>query len=103
MPDRSGEPRVNRGEPLVDEDVVPSDAYLSHGRTRIARARLDRDLSQQELAERARLSPRTIERLDRGELDNPGIRHIIRLASVLEVPVEALVEDDWRDPLWRPN
>jgi transcriptional regulator with XRE-family HTH domain len=82
---------------------MPSDAYLSHGKTRVARARLDRDLSQDELASLARLSPRTIERLDRGELDNPGIRHILRLANVLDVPVEQLVEDEWRDPAWRPN
>ena len=82
---------------------MPADALLSHGRTRIARARLAANLSQEELAERSGLAPRTIERLDRGELDNPGIRHIVRLAAVLDCPAEQLIEDAWRDRSWRPN
>lgn len=82
---------------------MPADALLSHGHTRIARARLDANLSQEELAQRSGLAPRTIERLDRGELDNPGVRHIVRLATVLGCSVEQLIEDGWRDRSWRPS
>ena len=57
---------------------------------RIKAARVGR-WTQLSLALEANVSPSTIARWERGEL--PPVRELMRLAAILEIPVERLVED----------
>lgn len=56
----------------------------------LSRLRLDRGLSQQELAERAGVSVREIKRLEAGEA-SPSWRTIVRLAKAFEVKEQTLL------------
>lgn len=58
---------------------------------RIKRARLRQGWTQLQLALEADVSPSTVTRWERGGL--PPMRELIRLAAVLNVPAEDLVED----------
>lgn len=49
-----------------------------------------RELPQQELAERVGVSPRTLARLEHGEVSDPGIGQVRALADVLGVTVDWL-------------
>src|SRR6266498_3927614 len=57
---------------------------------RIKGARLQKGWTQFQLAVEAHVSPSTVTRWERGGL--PPMRELIRLAEVLEVPAETLVE-----------
>lgn len=65
--------------------------------TRIEQRRLAAGLSQEELAERSRLSVRTLQRLEHGEMENPSIRYLANLAIVLGCELEDLIEPEWRE------
>lgn len=64
-------------------------------RSRIASVRAERDLSQAELARRAGIPLRTLRSIERGEVWNPGIRHLANLALALECPLERICEPVW--------
>lgn len=64
--------------------------------TRISFWHTARRISQRELARRTGISEKTIERLDQGRSPNPSIRHLLAIAHVLRVPLEELIEEDWR-------
>jgi transcriptional regulator with XRE-family HTH domain len=67
----------------------------------MATARIAARLSQVELAKRTGISVSTIQRLEAGDVANPGIRHLLAISEELGCTLEHLVEDDWRPP--RPS
>lgn len=69
--------------------------------TRIAKARQARRLTQPELAKRAEISLRTLQRIEMREMDNPPIRYLANLAIVLGCELEDLIEPEWRE--WHRN
>lgn len=62
---------------------------------RIAAVRAERGLTQHELADRAGLSLRTLQRLERLEVANPPVRHLIACAEALNVPLSDVLEPSW--------
>lgn len=42
-----------------------------------------------------------VKQLDRNEVENPSLRHLVNLARVFEVPVEELFEERWLE--WYPR
>jgi transcriptional regulator with XRE-family HTH domain len=64
--------------------------------TRLARVRLASGLTQRDLVEATGMSRSVYWRLERGRIDNPPLRHLTNCALVLGVPVEELIEDEWR-------
>jgi len=66
--------------------------YISGDRLR--KVRDERLLSQRELAERAGLSPTTIQKLESGRVDEPHPRTIRKLADALEVDANELVRGE---------
>lgn len=69
--------------------------------TRLASARQKLGLSQEELAKRADISLRTLQRIEMREMDNPPIRYLANLAIVLGCELEDLIEPEWRE--WHRN
>lgn len=65
-------------------------------RSRLFERRLAAGLSQRQLAERAGLSLRTFQRLERLEMDNPPLRYLTNCAVVLGCDLEDLIEPAWR-------
>jgi transcriptional regulator with XRE-family HTH domain len=58
--------------------------------------RLDRCLTQEELAERAGMSPSTVERIERNRDGNVSLRELVTLALVLDCEsVLEVIDDDW--------
>jgi transcriptional regulator with XRE-family HTH domain len=78
--------------------VSPARERRSQGVARLARMRIDCDLSQAELAAAAGLSKPTVERLEHSRVANPGIRHLLALAAALDCELDDLIEDRWRPP-----
>jgi transcriptional regulator with XRE-family HTH domain len=71
---------------------------LSTGRTRLAQVRVNADVSQTQLSERSGVSLTTLQRIERGEITNPGIRSLVAIAEALGCTVDELI-----DPSWRPS
>ena len=69
----------------------------SKATTRLARWRLARGLTQQQLAKLTGVSRATLQRLELGEQTNPPLRTLANCALALEVPLEQLIEDEWRE------
>lgn len=63
---------------------------------RIKAARTEKHWTQMDLAREASVSLATVQRWERGQL--PRVRELIRLAELLDVPVENLVEPRREDP-----
>lgn len=59
---------------------------------RLKEARLKKNLTQEDLAERCGSSDRYIRDLEKGRKIHPSAEVICQLASVLEIPMEALME-----------
>lgn len=68
--------------------------------TRLAGLRLERGLTQTELAEATGISIATLRRLERGSVANPPIRYLANCTIVLGCRLEELIEDEWRQ--WLP-
>ncbi|HWY19509.1 MAG TPA: helix-turn-helix transcriptional regulator [Solirubrobacteraceae bacterium] len=68
--------------------------------TRLARARLSRGVTQEELADAIGVSAPTIRRLERGEVENPKLRHLVNCAIALGVDLDDVLEDEWLE--WLP-
>jgi transcriptional regulator with XRE-family HTH domain len=69
-------------------------------KTRLAARRQQLKVSQAKVAELSGLSLRTIQRLERGEIDNPPIRYLTNLALVLDCSLRDVCEDEWLS--WTP-
>jgi transcriptional regulator with XRE-family HTH domain len=63
----------------------------------LARVRMARGLTQEELAEAIGISLPTYRRLERKDMDNPGIRYLVNAALALGVELDLLIEDEWRE------
>jgi transcriptional regulator with XRE-family HTH domain len=65
--------------------------------TRLARVRMARGVTQEELADAIGISLPTYRRLERARNENPGIRYLVNAALALGVEVETLLEADWHE------
>jgi len=63
----------------------------------LARVRLARGVTQEELADAIGISLPTYRRLERNDMDNPGIRYLANAALALGVELDVLIEDEWRE------
>ncbi len=63
--------------------------------TRLRRTRLERGLSQKELAELTGIPLRSLERLDRGEVDDFSYRSVFNLCVALHCKASEIIEPDW--------
>lgn len=70
-------------------------------RTKLAALRVERGISQKELARAAGVSERTVQRIESGEHHNPPIRHLVNIAIALNVSLTAVLEDEWTE--WLPT
>jgi DNA-binding Xre family transcriptional regulator len=73
--------------------AIGLDRDHQRGRHRDARAA---DVSQRRLAELTGISLRTLQRIERLEVDNPPIRYLANYAIVLGCEREDLIEPEWR-------
>jgi transcriptional regulator with XRE-family HTH domain len=64
--------------------------------TKLARVRISRGVTQEELADAIGVSVPTYRRLERGKVDNPGLRYLVNAALALGVETEELIEAEWR-------
>jgi DNA-binding XRE family transcriptional regulator len=65
------------------------------GATKLVKCRLAAQLTQREMAEQTGIKLDTYRRVERGEIDNPPLRHLVNCALVLGVPLGQLIEDAW--------
>ena len=68
--------------------------------TRLAHARLSRGVTQEELAEAVGVSVPTLRRLERGEVENPKLRHLVNCSIALGVKLDEILEPEWLQ--WLP-
>jgi transcriptional regulator with XRE-family HTH domain len=68
--------------------------------TKLARARMSRGVTQEELAQAVGISVPTYRRLERGEVRNPKLGHLVNCAIALGVELGNVIEDDWLE--WLP-
>lgn len=68
--------------------------------TRLALARLSRGVTQEELAVAVGLSVPTLRRLERGDVKNPKLRHLVNCSIALGVELADVIEDEWLN--WLP-
>jgi transcriptional regulator with XRE-family HTH domain len=68
--------------------------------TRLARARMSRGVTQEELAKTVGISVPTYRRLERGQTNNPKLRHLVNCAIALGVDLDDVLEDEWFE--WLP-
>ena len=59
---------------------------------RLKRARLDKNLTQEDLAARCNTSDRYIRDLERGRKSHPSAEMLYLLASGLDIPMEELID-----------
>lgn len=65
-------------------------------RSRLKNVRLDRGLTQEDLAERAGMSKSTIERIERSRDGDVSLRELVTLALMLDCEsVLEVIDDDW--------
>jgi transcriptional regulator with XRE-family HTH domain len=65
--------------------------------TRLAELRIAKNLRQDEFAEQVGLSLRTLQRLEAGEIENPPLRYLVNCAIRLDVALDEVIEDSWRE------
>jgi transcriptional regulator with XRE-family HTH domain len=63
--------------------------------TKIAARRQQIRLSQKQLSDLSGISLRTIQRLERGDVENPPIRYLVNLAMALDCQLTDICEDAW--------
>jgi transcriptional regulator with XRE-family HTH domain len=69
--------------------------------TRIESLRLEAGLTQAQLAEKADISLRTLQRIEHRDTANPAIRALANIAIALGTDLESVIEPAWRE--WLPN
>lgn len=74
------------GGPAGEPDPLP---------TAFARVREARSVKQITLAHQTGISLRTIQRIEKGEIANPGIRTLAALAKALGVELAEICEPEW--------
>ena len=63
--------------------------------SKLAALRVERGLSQRELAEKAGIPPHTYWKLEAGVTENPRIGHLVNCAIALDVDLRDVIEDEW--------
>ena len=58
----------------------------------LKRYRTEQRYTRKQLAELVEVNPRTIELIENGKNENPGIKTVERLAKVLKVPIAKLIK-----------
>jgi transcriptional regulator with XRE-family HTH domain len=71
-------------------------APRSASKNRLRERRRAAGLTQRALSERTGISLRTLQRIERLEVDNPPIRYLANCAIVLGCELEDLIEPEWR-------
>lgn len=66
-------------------------------RTRLAQQRVASGYTQRDMARLTGLSLTMYRRLERGEIDNPGVRWPVNYARVLKVSTNLLMEPAWTE------
>lgn len=66
------------------------------GKTKLARWREQRGITQEELARATGLSQSVYWRLENGRYDNPPLRYLVNCALALGCDLDDLIEDSWR-------
>ena len=56
---------------------------------------MSRGVTQEELAEAIGVTPPTLRRLERAEVENPKLRTLVNCALALGVDLADVLEDDW--------
>lgn len=69
--------------------------------TKLARLRIERDLSQEEMVRLTGLKLSTYWRLERKRIKNPPIGYLAVCAEILEVGLDEIIEDEYLE--WRPD
>jgi transcriptional regulator with XRE-family HTH domain len=70
--------------------------------TKLARKRVERGMTQEEVADAAGIRLSTYWKLERGRMENPGVRYFVNCAVVLGCKVEDLLDDELLE-WWRPH
>jgi DNA-binding XRE family transcriptional regulator len=65
--------------------------------TKLALARINRGVSQQDLADAVGVSLKTIERLEANKIRDPHLRIVSNCALALKVKLEDVIEPSWRE------
>lgn len=65
-------------------------------KTKISQLRQEAGFSQAELADRAGIPLRTVQRLEQGRMDNPPIRYLTNIAFALGCQLRDVIDDEWR-------
>lgn len=63
---------------------------------RLAVLRLERGLTQAQMAASTGISAKSYWRLENGQMTNPPVRYLSNCALVLGVPLDDVIEDEWR-------
>jgi transcriptional regulator with XRE-family HTH domain len=71
--------------------MSPPEVQTTHLPTRIRTLRARRGLTQDQLAEKAEVSLKHLQRLESGKEDNPSYELLSRLSSALSVPLYELL------------
>lgn len=71
------------------------DPTRSAQKTKLARLRLERGYSQDDVADATGISVRTYQRLESNELPSPQLWYLVNCAVVLDCSLEELIEDEW--------
>ena len=65
--------------------------------TKLARVRMARGVTQEELADAIGISEPTYRRLERGQMTSPPLGYLVNAALALGVQLDDLIEDRWRE------
>jgi transcriptional regulator with XRE-family HTH domain len=84
---------VSPFEPLTQTDA----------RTKLARRRLARGVTQRQMWEAVGVSRATYVRLEHGRMDNPPLRLLVNCALALGCELNDVIEDAWRQWYTRPG
>lgn len=68
----------------------------TNARTKLARRRLARGVTQRQMWEGLGVSRATYVRLEQGHMDNPPLRLLVNCAIALDCALDDLIEDTWR-------
>jgi transcriptional regulator with XRE-family HTH domain len=68
--------------------------------TRLARVRMSRGVTQEELAEAVGISVPTYRLLERGLMKNPKLSYLVNCAIALGVKLDEVMEAEWLE--WQP-
>lgn len=80
-------------------DTANSASRSTPSYTKLAQHRKAANQEQQNFADLIGVSRSTLQRYESGNVDNPNLRILVNAAIALNVPLGALIEDEWRK--WR--